>query len=369
MSKHSTYFFIFPAALYRSLRIESEMIMNRNRFMLIVITVLLCACGRNEKGKVAESQPAQREEGMVWIPGGEFVMGTDDPESYEHERPAHRVKIDGFWMDATEVTNEQFRSFVKATGYITLAERTPEWEDMRKQLPPGTAKPHDSVLVAGSLVFHAPDEPVLLNDYSQWWKWLPGADWKHPEGPGSDLEGRWNHPVVHIAYDDALAYCQWAGKRLPTEAEWEFASRGGREQERYGWGNELTPQGRYLANTFQGSFPSTNLQEDGFEKTSPVKSFPPNAYGLYDIIGNVWEWTSDWYDVNYYKTLGASPVSENPQGPASAYDPNEPYAHKRVSKGGSYLCASNYCVNYRPSARQGTAFDSGMSNLGFRCVK
>jgi formylglycine-generating enzyme len=306
---------------------------------------------------------------MVWIPGGEFIMGSDELDTYEHERPAHRVKIKGFWMDETEVTNEQFKIFTEATNYITTAERKPVWEELRKQLPPDTPKPPDSVLMPGSLVFHAPTQPVMSNDYTLWWEWKKGVDWKHPEGPQSNLDGKWNHPVVHVSYEDALAYATWAGKRLPTEAEWEFASRGGREQQRYSWGNDVNPQGKFMANTFQGSFPANNLKEDGFEGSAPVKTFPSNEYGLYDMIGNVWEWTSDWYDANYFQTLARNAVTENPKGPEKSFDPNEPYAQKRVTKGGSFLCANNYCLNYRPSARQGTAFDSGLSHIGFRCVK
>jgi sulfatase modifying factor 1 len=326
-----------------------------------------CHSGKSTEDRAGDAQ-AKAQPGMVWIPGGEFIMGTDDPESYEHERPAHTVRVSGFWMDETEVTNAQFKTFTEATHYLTVAERKPDWEELKKQVPPGVPKPADSLLVAGSLTFKKPSEPVVLNDYSLWWKWQPGADWRHPEGKGSDLEGRWNHPVVHVAYEDAMAYCQWAHKRLPTEAEWEFASRGGKQQERYGWGKEVTSNGKFMANTYQGSFPVSNTKEDGFESTAPVKSFPANPYGLYDIIGNVWEWTNDWYDVNYYKTLAAAQVTVNPRGPAKCYDPQEPYSQKRVSRGGSFLCASNYCVNYRPSARQGTAFDSGSSNIGFRCV-
>jgi len=209
----------------------------------------------------------------------------------------------------------------------------------------------------------------MLNDYTQWWRWQAGASWKHPEGPGSDLSGRMQHPVIHVAFEDAVAYCNWAEKRLPTEAEWEFASRGGTEGQRYAWGNSLKVNGRFMANTFQGSFPNYNSGEDGFERLAPVKSFPPNAYGLYDMIGNVWEWTGDWYHAEYFSQLARTSVSLNPQGPDKSWDPYEPYAIKRVSKGGSFLCSDEYCVNYRPSARQGTAFDSGMSNLGFRCVK
>lgn len=310
------------------------------------------------------SQP----EGMTWIPGGEFSMGTNDTQAYEYERPAHRVRVDGFWMDITEVTNEEFREFVDETGYMTTAEKKPDWEDLKKQLPPDTPKPDDNMLVAGSLVFTPPSYAINLNDYSQWWTWTPGADWRHPEGPRSSIDARWDHPVVHISYDDAIAYCNWAGKRLPTEAEWEFASRGGHEGLRYSWGNEFSPNGNFMANTFQGVFPGNNSGEDGFRGSSPVKSFPPNDYGLYDIIGNVWEWTSDFYNIGYYGELARHGIAVNPKGADRPYDPREPYAEKHVTKGGSFLCAENYCVNYRPSARQGTAFDSGMSHIGFRCV-
>lgn len=343
------------------------------RNVLLITLLFFFACRENQQttqNKTQQSgEPSEKIEGMVWLPGGTFVMGTDETDAYDHERPAHQVRLEGFWMDETEVTNEQFSTFVEATGYVTVAERKPKWEDIQKQSPPGTPAPHDSLLVPGALVFNPPGQPVMLNDYSQWWRWVPGTDWKHPEGPGSNLDGRLAFPVVHVAYEDAEAYCAWAGKRLPTEAEWEFASRGGAEQQRYPWGGELRHEGRFMANTFQGSFPNHNSADDGFERLAPVKSFPPNAYGLYDMIGNVWEWTSDWYHVGYFKLLAKTPVSVSPPGPDKPYDPNEPYAIKRVSKGGSFLCADDYCVNYRPSARQGTAFDSGMSNLGFRCVK
>ncbi|HZI25755.1 MAG TPA: formylglycine-generating enzyme family protein [Chryseolinea sp.] len=341
--------------------------MNYRKVSLYVYLLALLASCSSPNAK-QESESPNSNVGMKLVPGGEFIMGTDEQESYAHERPAHHVKVKAFWIDETEVTNQQFKEFVDATGYITVAEKKPTWEELKKQVPPGTPKPHDSVLVAGSLVFDPPANPVSLDDYTQWWKWEKGVDWKHPEGPASTLEGRENHPVVHIAYDDALAYVKWKGKRLPTEAEWEFASRGGNEQQRYSWGNEVTPQGKLMANTFQGSFPVMNLREDGFGATSPVKSFPPNNYGLYDMIGNVWEWTSDWYDVNYFRTLSKS-LANNPLGPDKPFDPNEPYAMKRVTKGGSFLCANDYCTNYRPSARQGTAFDSGQSHIGFRCVK
>ncbi len=312
---------------------------------------------------------AQYEE-MVWIPGGDFVAGTDDRSAYDHERPAHPVRVKSFWMEATEVTNAQYKKFVNATAYITVAERKPSWEDLKQQLPPDTPKPHDSLFVPGALAFHAPDDnPVLVNDYSRWWTWTPGASWKHPVGPGSNLDNRWDHPVIHIAYEDALAYCEWAGKRLPTEAEWEFAVRSDKEQYQYVSAKQLESDGKFIANYFQGSFPVKDLAEDGFAGTSPVKSFPPNAYGLYDMIGNVWEWTSDLYHVGYYSSLHKNKITENPQGPKTSFDPLEPGIKKYVTKGGSYLCASDYCSNYRSSARQGTAFDSGLSHIGFRCVK
>jgi sulfatase modifying factor 1 len=348
------------------------------RIGLIVICLLLitgCTKRQNETGVNESTVPGNAASsakkttaGMVWVPGGEFTMGTDDPESYQYERPSHRVRIDGFWMDATEVTNQQFRTFVEATGYKTTAEKKPEWEELKKQLPEGTPKPADDVFQPGSLTFTPPAYAVSLDDYTQWWSWSKGTDWKHPEGPNSNLASKDNYPVVHVSFDDAVAYAKWAGKRLPTEAEWEFASRGGHEAQRYSWGNEFKPAGKFMANTFQGVFPSKNSGDDGFPGAAPVKSFPSNDYGLYDIIGNCWEWTSDFYNVNYYSELASAGIANNPTGAQKPYDPQDPYAIKHVTRGGSFLCASDYCVNFRPSARQGTAFDSGMTNVGFRCV-
>ena len=316
----------------------------------------------------ADPEPPVKEEGMVWIPGGEFVMGTNESDAYDAEKPAVNIKVSGFWMDTHEVTNAEFAKFVDETGYITVAERKPEWEELKKQLPPGTPKPDDSILVPGSMVFTPPPYPVPTQDISLWWSWVNGANWKNPEGPGSDLKGRENHPVVHIAFEDAQAYAKWAGKRLPTEFEWEFAARGGVNGRKFAWGDELTPSGKHLANTFQGNFPNENLGTDGFLATSPVNSFPPNSFGLYDMIGNVWELTADWYDaLKLARIAGQAPKLDAGMNPC--YNPNNPYAQERVIKGGSFLCSPNYCVNYRPSARQGQAFDSGTSNVGFRLVK
>lgn len=313
-------------------------------------------------------EPADKVEGMVWIPGGEFVMGTNDVDAYDAEKPAVDLKVKGFWMDTHEVTNAEFKKFVDATGYVTVAEKKPEWEDLKIQLPPGTPKPDEALLVAGSMVFSPPPYAVPTQDISLWWVWVNGASWKNPEGPESDVKGRENHPVVHIAYEDAKAYAEWSGKRLPTENEWEFAARGGAEGKRFAWGDELTPNGQYLANTFQGNFPNDNQNLDGFEGLSPVKSFAPNTFGLYDMIGNVWELTDDWYDaLKYARLAGQAPKLD--AGMNQCYNPDNPYAMEHVIKGGSYLCADNYCVNYRPSARQGQAFDSGTSNVGFRLVK
>lgn len=339
-----------------------------------ILFVLLLSCTSETR---REGDAHQRESvptgdtpaGMVWISGGEFIMGTDERNAYGHERPAHNVRVDGFWMDVTEVTNRAYKEFVDATGYVTVAERKPDWNELKKQLPPGTPKPPDSVLVPGSLTFHAPGTRVSLNDYSQWWRWTPGANWQQPEGPGSDLDSRWDHPVVHIAYEDAIAFCEWAGKRLPTEAEWEFAARGGEPAKPFDFTRDLATNGRFVANVYQGSFPNNNLAEDGFKDSAPVKTFPPNAYGLYDMIGNVWEWTSDFYDPEYFAQLASNGTARNPKGPKTSHDPNEPGIVKYVTKGGSYLCATDYCSNYRPTARQATAFDSGQSHIGFRCVK
>jgi formylglycine-generating enzyme len=300
---------------------------------------------------------------MVWIPGGVFWMGSD--HHYPEEKPAHRVRVEGFWIDRNPVTNRGFRRFIEATGYRTYAEIPPDPKDY-----PG-ALPH--MLKSGSLVFAPPRGPVDLTDWSGWWQFSFGAFWRRPYGPGSSLQGVEEHPVVHISYRDAEAYARWAGKQLPTEAEWEFAARGGLDGAEFAWGDEFTPQGRQMANTWQGDFPHQNLQEDGYARTSPVAAFPPNGYGLYDMIGNVWEWTTDWYSTRHHPTA-ASPccASENPTGAAEqgSFDPGMPNVRipRKVVKGGSHLCAPNYCRRYRPAARHAQPVDTSMSHLGFRCI-
>lgn len=306
-------------------------------------------------------------EGMVKIPAGEFIMGTPEKAGRPDESPQHRVKLDAFWMDATEVTNAQFKKFVDATGYVTTAEKKPDWEEMKKQLPPGTPAPDESVLVAASLVFTPPAHAVPLNDASQWWSWKKGADWKHPQGIGSDIKGKDNYPVVHVSWDDAMAYCKWAGKRLPTEAEWEWAARGGLADAEYPWGNEDIETGKAKANTWQGTFPSSNTDWDKYYKAAPVRSFAPNGYALYDMAGNVWEWCSDWYRPEYYRQF-ANTVVVNPAGPADSYDPMEPGMPKKVVRGGSFLCNASYCKGYRVASRMKTSPDTGLEHTGFRCV-
>jgi formylglycine-generating enzyme len=306
--------------------------------------------------------------GMVKIPGGEFLMGAADKEGRADEYPQHAVHVDGFWMDATEVTNAMYQKFVNATGYITTAERTPDWEELKKQLPPGTPKPADSVLVAASLVFMPPANAIQLHDVSQWWQWVKGADWKHPQGPRSSIRGKEDLPVVHVSWDDAMAYAKWAGKRLPTEAEWEWAARAGLTNQPYTWGNESVDKGKPKANIWQGHFPDRNLLTDGFARVAPVRSFAANAYGLYDMAGNVWEWCSDWYRSDYYTETNGKKLT-NPAGPASSYDPDEPTVPKRVVRGGSFLCHASYCASYRVSARMKTSPDTGLEHTGFRCVK
>ncbi len=314
------------------------------------------------------NKPASAPGGMVWIPGGEFSMGGVNPVGmkdggHEHmndARPVHRVYVDGFYMDATEVTNAEFFKFVKATGYVTVAEQKPT----REEFPDA---PEES-LVAGSVVFAPPAEQVSLNNYLQWWNYVKGADWKHPLGPGSDLKGKENYPVVQISWQDAAAYAKWTGKRLPTEAEWEFAARGGKAGNLYPWGNQLKPDGKWMANIFEGLFPGRDAANDGFAGIAPVKQFPANAYGLYDIAGNGWEWCSDWYKDDYYQTLAKQGVAKNPQGPSDSYDPAEPNLKKKVQRGGSFLCTDQYCTRYMVGTRGKGEYRSATNHIGFRCV-
>jgi formylglycine-generating enzyme required for sulfatase activity len=303
--------------------------------------------------------------GMVWIPGGTFTMGTDSERAWPEERPAHRVRVDGFSIDATEVTNAEFRKFVAATGHVTTAEKAPTLDEIMRQVPPGTPPPPKEMLVPGSLVFRAPTGRVDLRDVSQWWHWTPGADWRHPEGPGSTIDGKDDHPVVHVSWDDSVAFARWAGKRLPTEAEWECAARGGLEGAYYTWGDESPTRSNPRANYWQGTFPSKNDAHDRFVRTAPVRSFPPNGYGLYDMAGNVWEWCADYYDPELYSRR-ADQTTVNPTGPVRPFDPSAP---RRVQRGGSFLCGDDYCLRYRPSARQGGAPDTGISHVGFRCAR
>jgi formylglycine-generating enzyme required for sulfatase activity len=305
--------------------------------------------------------------GMVWVAGGTFRMGADNDQALEDEYPKHSVTVSGFWIDRTEVTNAQFAAFVRATGYVTTAERKPDWNELKKQLPPGTPKPDASLLVPASLVFDPPDHPVELNDYSQWWAWKKGASWRHPHGPGSSIVGKDKYPVVHVSWYDAVAYCKWAHKRLPTEAEWEFAARGGLSDKVYPWGNDPVTSGAAHGNFWEGHFPDKNTSADGFYYAAPVGSFQPNGYGLVDMAGNVWEWCADYYKDTYYKELPAAGTVD-PHGPATSHDPDEPLARKRVIRGGSFLCNESYCTGYRVSRRMKSTEDSGMEHVGFRAV-
>jgi len=305
---------------------------------------------------------------MVLIPGGEFSMGGVNPvgmqdggrEAMNDARPVHRVLVNSFFMDATEVTNKQFAQFVKATGYVTVAEKKPTKEEF-----PNAS---EEELIVGSVVFR-PANVSNLNSYLQWWNYVAGADWKHPLGPNSNINDKDDYPVVHISWEDAEAYAKWAGKRLPTEAEWEFAARGGKAGELYAWGNQFKPDGKWMANIYQGKFPQFDDGSDGFTGIAPVKQFPANTYGLYDISGNVWEWCSDWYRPDYYQTLNNSKVSDNPKGPADSFDPAEPGQKKKVQRGGSFLCTDQYCTRYMVGTRGKGEYRSATNHIGFRCVK
>lgn len=306
--------------------------------------------------------------GMVWVPGGEFTMGSAHKEARPDEQPPHKVKVDGFWLDAVPVTNRQFKEFVDATGYVTTAEKAPTLEEIMSQVPAGTPPPDPSLLVAASLVFKQPSGPVPLGNHHRWWEWKPGADWKHPLGPQSTIEGKEDHPVVQVSWFDAVAYAEWAGKRLPTEAEWEYAAYGGRENIQYVWGNDEFSEENPQANLWRGKFPYLSATPDGHFGTTPVRTYQANPYGLYDMAGNVWQWVSDRYNISYFADEAKKEISLNPQGPTTSYDPAEPYAKKRVHRGGSFLCHSCYCKGYRITARMKTCPDTSLNHLGFRCA-
>jgi formylglycine-generating enzyme len=318
---------------------------------------------------ISAAAPTSSPRGMVWIPGGEFSMGAMDlstdaigMNAGADASPIHRVYVNAFWMDETDVTNQEFARFVRATGYVTIAERTPTAEEF-----PG-APPEN--LYAGSVVFSPPTHAVPLNDHYEWWTYIKGANWRHPQGPASNLKGREKYPVVHVAYPDAAAYASWSGKRLPTEAEWEFAARGGLAGKRYPWGDQFQPNGKWMANTHQGHFPDTDSGDDGFAGVAPVAQFAANGYGLYDMAGNVWQWTSDWYRADYYGQLAETGgVTLDPQGPESSLDPAEPNEKKRVHRGGSFLCTDQYCSRYVVGTRGKGEVTTGTNHLSFRCVK
>jgi len=318
---------------------------------------------------IAADLPGRAPPGMVWIPGGEFTMGSNNDYSRKDEKPPHRVKVDGFWLDSTLVTNKQFKEFVEATGYVTTAEKAPTLEEIMSQVPPGTPPPSPELLVAASLVFKPTKGQVSLKSNRAWWEWKAGANWKHPLGKESSIEGKDDHPVVQVSWFDAVAYAEWAGKRLPTEAEWEYAAYGGQKDILYFWGNEEFSEDTPQANIWHGEFPYKSTKPDGYYGTSTVKAFKPNSYGLYDMAGNVWQWCSDYYHSQYYQDAAKNGLSINPRGASYSLDPDEPFAVKRVHRGGSFLCHQSYCKGYRITARMKTCPDTSLNHLGFRCAK
>ncbi|MBK8516108.1 MAG: formylglycine-generating enzyme family protein [Saprospiraceae bacterium] len=343
-------------------------------FSLIIVGSFTFSGCKNEKAESTSSKKSstvKTPKNMVWVESKTFLQGAKEGDRYAMPReiPAHEVTVDGFFIDITEVTNKQFRQFVDETNYVTVAERKIDWEEMKMDLPKDTPKPVDSILQPGSLIFNKKVNKIAsMNNYSQWWIWKIGANWKHPEGPESTIEGQDNYPVVHIAFEDAMAYCKWANRRLPTEAEWESAAQGNAIDKIYTWGNnpELLNKN---ANTWQGVFPTKNESIDGFEFIAPVKSYPPNSIGIYDMLGNVWELTSDWFNVNYYKELDINKKLLNPKGSDKAYSPSNPYQQEHIIKGGSFICHDSYCASFRISAKMGVSPDSGSDHTGFRCVK
>ena len=333
----------------------------------IVISALFFSCANNQKDK---SISFETPDGMVWVEGKSYTKGAKQNDDYAmmREKPSHEVYIDGFYIDVTEVTNNQFQKFVNETGYLTIAEREIDWGEMKKSLPAGTPKPHDSILQPGSLIFNDKLKKVDdMNNYFQWWRWQTGANWRSPKGPGSNIENKGNYPVVHIAYEDAKAYCEWANRRLPTEAEWESAAQGNYKNAVFPWGDDLKLLNSN-ANTWQGKFPVKNESIDGYEMIAPVKSFPANSIGIFDMVGNVWEITDDLFNVNYYSEISTETELKNLKGASSCYNPSNPYEIQYVMKGGSFLCHDSYCASYRISARMGVSVGSGSDHTGFRTV-
>lgn len=341
--------------------------------VILIIFLGLYFYSSGSLNSISLSDTASRQKDMVWIPGGEFMMGSNTRLANNNEKPAHKVRVSGFWIDKTDVTNAQFAAFIKATGYVTTAERKPDWETIKVQVPPDTPKPSEDKLVPGAMVFVGTHEAVPLDDSSRWWRYVPGANWRHPTGPDSDIVGKDDHPVVQVSYEDAQAFAKWAGKRLPTEAEWEFAARGGLKQANYNWGDEFKPQGKAMANTFAGkAFPIVDSAYKDKIGTTKVGTYPPNGYGLYDMAGNVWQWVADWYRADAFVLEARGPEPLNPTGPEDSYDPADllspPNAPKRVIRGGSFLCDENFCMSYRPSSRRGVDPFNPMSHIGFRLV-
>ena len=338
---------------------------------LFILSMLFCAFLMFKTTyQEVEGQTKKSNKNMVLIPGGEYLMGNEDSEAYPNEKPRHLVKVDSFLMDKYEVTNYQFIEFIKETGYITTAEKQINWDEIKKQLPKGSLKPPDSILVPGSLIFKQIKYPANLKDESIWWKWEKGVSWQKPYGKNSpSIENIMNHPVVHVSWDDAVAYANWAGKRLPTEAEWEWAAKGGKKNAMYPWGRKSINDMPMKANFWQGHFPYENIIKDGYEFTAPVGSFSPNDYGLFDMAGNVWEWCSDFYNVNSYALDKSKGMCINPKGPEASFDPIEPFSTKKVIRGGSFLCNDSYCSGYRVTRRMSSSYDTGLMHTGFRCVK
>ena len=333
----------------------------------ILISAMFFSCANNQKDK---SISFETPDGMVWVEGKSYTKGAKQNDDYAmmREKPSHEVYIDGFYIDITEVTNNQFQKFVNETGYLTIAERQIDWDEMKKSLPPGTPKPHDSILQPGSLIFNDQIKTVgNMQNYFQWWRWQKGANWKAPKGPGSSIVNKGSYPVVHIAYEDAKAYCEWANRRLPTEAEWESAAQGNYKKAVFTWGDNVNLLNSN-ANTWQGEFPVKNESIDGYEMIAPVKSFPANSIGIFDMVGNVWEITGDLFNVNYYSEISTETELKNLKGASSCYNPSNPYEIQYVMKGGSFLCHDSYCASYRISARMGVSVGSGSDHTGFRTV-